>query len=167
VFRTLSRAIDSLSELLAYLSGAAFLILSFYITWDSVARYVGLPFTGISDEISSYVLAIAGTWGMAYALNVGAHVRIDLLIAHVGPVLRHSLDLLAGGLTMCFAALLAYYAWGQAAEALELGTRSITVLQAPLAIPQGLVAIGYTLLAIQGASLLLRGASAPIAAETV
>jgi TRAP-type C4-dicarboxylate transport system permease small subunit len=167
VFRDLSRAIDYLSDLLAYYSGAAFLLLSLYITYDSIARYVGLPFTGITDEISSYVLAVAGTWGMAYGLKVGAHVRIDLVIAHVGPWLRRVLDLWAGAVTMCFAAVLAYYAWGAAAEALELGTRSITVLRAPLAIPQALVAIGFTLLAIQGASMLLRGVATPVGGDLI
>ena len=167
MWRSLSRAIDFLSELLAYWSGAAFVLVSLYITYDSAARYLGLPFSGITDEISAYCLAVAGTGGMAYGLKVGAHVRIDLLLAHLGPTMRRAFDILAGGVTMCFAALLAYYAWVQAYEAFDLGTRSITVLQAPLAIPQALVAVGFTLLAIQAASLLLRGAAAPAGGEFV
>jgi TRAP-type C4-dicarboxylate transport system permease small subunit len=160
--RKLSRAIDGLGRVLAYYSGAAFFVLSLYITYDALARYFGFFYSGISDEISSYVLGVAGVWGMAYGLQVGAHVRIDLLINHAGPSLRRALDMLAGGVTMLFAALLAFYAWAQAAEAYELGTRSITVLRAPLAIPQGLIAFGYTLLAVQALSLLLRGL-APVA----
>jgi TRAP-type C4-dicarboxylate transport system permease small subunit len=167
LYRGLSRAIDAISELLAYTSGAAFAALSIYITYDSIARFVNLPFSGVTDEISAYCLAVAGTWGMAYALQIGAHVRVDLLIAHVGVWLRRALDIVAGGATLCFASLLAFYAWGQAHEAFELGTKSITVLQAPLVIPQGLVAVGYSLLAIQAASMLLRGTFAPIAVERI
>jgi TRAP-type C4-dicarboxylate transport system permease small subunit len=150
-------AIDALAGILAYWSGGAFFLLAIYITYDALARHFGLPYSGISDEISSYVLGIGAVWGMAYGLRVSAHVRVDLVISHLGPRLRHALDLLAGGTTLVFAGLLAWYAWGQALEALELGTRSITVLRAPLAIPQGMIALGYTLLALEAAALLLRG----------
>jgi TRAP-type C4-dicarboxylate transport system permease small subunit len=167
LYQALSRAIDAISETIAYISGAGFALLSIYITYDSIARSLDLPFTGVSDEISGYCLAVGGTWGMAYALQIGAHVRIDLIIAHLGVWLRRVLDVLAGAATMCFAALLAFYAWGQAHEAFTLGTKSITVLQAPLVIPQGLVAIGYSLLAVQAAAMLLRGTVAPIAVERI
>ncbi len=158
----LSRAIDALARVLAYYSGAAFFVLSLYITYDALARYFDFYYTGISDEISSYVLGVAGVWGMAYGLQVGAHVRIDLVINHAAPWLRRALDMFAGAVTMLFAALLAFYAGAQAAEAYELGTRSITVLRAPLAIPQAMIAFGYALLAIQALSLFLRGV-APVA----
>jgi TRAP-type C4-dicarboxylate transport system permease small subunit len=96
---------------------------------------------------------------MAYGLKIGAHVRIDLVIGHLGPRRRHAVDLLATAVTLVFAGLLAWYGWAQALEALELDTRSITVLRAPLALPQAMIAFGYTLLAVQAASMLLRGAS--------
>jgi TRAP-type C4-dicarboxylate transport system permease small subunit len=150
---------DRIATILAYWSGAAFFVLSLYITYDALARYFGLPYSGITDEISSYVLGIGGVWGMAYGLKVSAHVRIDLVINHLGPRTRHALDLLAGALTMGFAALLAWYAWAQAVEAFNLDTRSITVLRAPLALPQAMIALGYTLLAVQAASMLMRGAA--------
>ena len=163
----LSDAIDALATLLAYVSGASFFVLSLYITYDALARHYGLPYSGISDEISSYVLGIGGTWGMAFGLRAGAHVRIDLVISHVGPALRRGLDVLAGAATMVFAALLAFYSWTQAAEALALDTRSITVLRAPLAIPQGLIAFGYTLLAIQAASMFVRGVAPGIGGDRI
>ena len=155
--KALALGIDGIAKLLAYLAGASFLLVALYITYDALARHFGLAYSGVNDEISAYVLGVAGTWGMAYALQVSAHVRIDLVIAHVGPRARHMFDILAGGTTLAFAGLLAYYGWAQAAEAYEIGTRSITVLRAPLAVVQALIAVGYTLLAIQAASLLARG----------
>tara|TARA_R110002020_G_scaffold458434_1_gene675826 strand:+ start:16819 stop:17310 length:492 start_codon:yes stop_codon:yes gene_type:complete len=143
--------IDTVSVALAWISGASFLILSFYITYDSVARYTGLPFTGVSDEISAYVLAVAGTWSMAYALQVNGHVRIDLVISHLGEGLRRAADLLAAVATAVFALLLACYGWRQALETFSLGTTSITMLQAPLVVPQAMVALGFTLLTVQAA----------------
>jgi TRAP-type C4-dicarboxylate transport system permease small subunit len=155
--RLLARLIDCLSVALAYLSGAAFLILSLYITYDAVARAAGLPFSGFSDEISSYTLAIGGAWAMGYALKIGAHVRIDLIVGTLNPRLAHLADLLATSTTALFAGLLAWYGWSKTIEAHMLGTRSITVLQAPLEIPQGMVAIGFTLLAVQALAMFIAG----------
>ncbi len=160
VFKTLSRAVDALSIAIAYLSGASFLVLSFYITYDSLARDFGLPFSGISDEMSSYVLAVSGTWAMAYGLRIGAHVRIDLVVSHLGPRARRLLDGVATGITGAFAILLAVFAWRQALESHALGTRSITPLRALLEIPQALVAVGFTLLAMQAVLMLIAGVAA-------
>ena len=154
--RHLARGIDVLSALLGYLSGASFLILSLYITYDALARSFGLPFSGITDEIAAYVLAVGGTWAMAKALQVGSHVRIDIIVGLLNPTLRWASDLLAAATTAGFAGLLALYAWRQALEAHALGTRSITMLQAPLAIPQGMVALGFSLLAIQAVLMFVR-----------
>lgn len=165
--RKLSGGIDSLATLLAYYSGASFFVLSLYITYDALALYFGLPYSGITDEISSYVLGVGSTWGMAYGLQLGAHVRIDLIISHLGPLLRRTLDVFAGGLTMAYAGLLAFYAWGQAAETYELGTRSITALRAPLAVPQAMIALGYALLAIQAASMLVRGVAPGVGGDRI
>lgn len=154
--RQLARLIDVISVALAWISGASFLILSIYITYDSIARYTGLPFTGVSDEISAYVLAVAGTWSMAYALQVNGHVRIDLIISRLGERLRRAADLLAAAATAVFASLLAYYGWRQAFETHSLGTTSITMLQAPLVVPQTMVALGFTLLTIQAVLVSIR-----------
>ncbi len=163
----LSNGIDALATILAYWSGASFFVLSLYITYDALARHFHLPYSGITDEVSSYVLAVGGSWGLAYGLKVGAHVRIDLLIGLAGPALRRALDIAAGALTLVFAALLAWYAWGQAAESFDLDTRSITVLRAPLAIPQLMVAVGYGLLAIQAASMLFRGIAPGVGGDRI
>lgn len=156
--RRIERLIDFISVVLAYLSGASFLILSLYITYDAGARYFGLPFSGINDEISSYTLAVGGTWAMAHALRTDSHVRIDIVVGLLRSSLRRISDLLAAGTTTLFAALLAYYGWSKAIESHNLDTRSITVLQAPLEIPQAMVAIGFTLLAIQALLIFVKGA---------
>jgi TRAP-type C4-dicarboxylate transport system permease small subunit len=32
----------------------------------------------VTDEISGYLLALAATWGFAFALRTGGHVRVDV-----------------------------------------------------------------------------------------
>lgn len=147
--------IDRLSRLMAWLSGLTFLLLSFYITVDTLGRSFGGPYSGFTDDISAFAMAAAGTWASAYALQVGAHVRIDLLLPYLPQPLRAWLDQLAVALAGLLAALLATYAWELVAGSWRLGARSISVLQAPLVIPQSLLAFGLTMLAVQAAALLL------------
>ena len=76
---------SSISRAAAWVGGATFLVLCFYITIDVLGRRYGGPYSGVTDEISGYVLAIAGTLGLAHAMRVGAHVRIDLLLPRFSP----------------------------------------------------------------------------------
>jgi TRAP-type C4-dicarboxylate transport system permease small subunit len=144
-----------LSTAMAWLSGLTFLVLAFYITIDTLGRSFGGPYSGFTDDISAFALAAAGTWASAYTLRVGAHVRIDLLLPHLPPALRRGLDQVALALAGLFAALLASYAWELAAGSYRLGARSISMLQAPLVIPQSLLALGLTMLSVQAAALLI------------
>jgi TRAP-type C4-dicarboxylate transport system permease small subunit len=147
--------IGRLAKVMAWLSGLTFLLLSFYITVDTLGRSFGGPYSGFTDDISAFAMAAAGTWASAYALQVGAHVRIDLLLPYLPRAARLWLDQVGIALAGLFAALLATYAWELVAGSYSLGARSISVLQAPLVIPQGLLALGLTMLAVQSAALLL------------
>jgi TRAP-type C4-dicarboxylate transport system permease small subunit len=147
--------IRKLSTVMAWLSGLTFLLLAFYITIDTLGRRFGGPYSGFTDDVSAFALAAAGTWASAYALQVGAHVRIDLLLPHLPRTLRVSLDQLALALAGLLAAVLASYAWELAAGSYRLAARSISVLQAPLVVPQSLLAFGLTMLAVQAAALLI------------
>ena len=152
---SLLRLIGGLSMAMAWLSGLTFLALAFYITADTLGRTFGGPYSGFTDDVSGFALAAAGTWATAHALQIGAHVRIDLVLPHLPPVLRSALDQLTLALAGLLAALLASYAWELAAGSYRLGARSISVLQAPLVIPQSLLAFGLTMLAVQAAALLV------------
>lgn len=144
-----------LTEAMAYISGAAFLLLSLYITWDVLGRKFGFPYSGVTDDVSGYTLAVAGTWAMAHTMRTGGHVRIDILLHLFPPRLRTILS--AWGLAMAawFSGMLAMYSWSLAQESYEIDARGISMLQAPLAIPQALVALGLTVLTAQTALLCL------------
>ena len=148
------RVVGAISSALAFLSGAAFVVLAFYITWEAIARTYGLPYTGVSDEISGYVLAVAGAWGMGYALKVGDHVRIEALTALLPWRLQRILHGVAIAFVAAFAAFLAFYAWRQGLTSAAIDSRGMSALRAPVAFPQGAMAFGLTLLALQAAAML-------------
>jgi TRAP-type C4-dicarboxylate transport system permease small subunit len=145
----LERFSSGFSAFACYLSGATFLLLSFYITYDVLARKFGWPYSGVTDDMSSYGMAFAAAWSMAYALVIGGHIRIDLILPYLSRRLRDGFDLAALATLAMFAGMIAYYSWGLAMQSLDIDARSVSILQAPLVIPQGLMALGFAWFMIQ------------------
>ncbi len=162
------RLLDGLSAFLGYLSGAAFLVLSLYISWEAVARKWGMPYSGVSDEMSGYVLAVAGTWAMAHVLRRGEHVRIEVALPFFPAAVRRVLSCFGLVLAAVFASLLAIYAWKLGLQSAAIGARGMSLLRAPLAIPQFMVAFGFTILALQALTMLVNqlSGSAPDDADS-
>jgi len=150
--RGIPQAVDAVSVAFGYLAGAMYIVLAFFITYDALARkwgaQLGLPTTQVTDEISGYMLALAATWGLAYALRCGAHVRVDVLFPYLAPRLRAAVDFVAFVLMMLFATVVSWKIWALVADSWQSGLRSSTYLLTPLYVPQLILGVGFTLLAL-------------------
>jgi TRAP-type C4-dicarboxylate transport system permease small subunit len=135
-----------------YLAGGLFLGLALFITYDVLARRWGdelrIPTTQVTDELAGYMLVLAATWGFAYTLRTGAHVRIDVLLPHMPPLLRAAMDGLAQVLMAFFACMFAWRTWLLVLDSWDTGIRSSTYLLTPLWIPQAILSVGFSLLAV-------------------
>lgn len=154
--------IEQLAALLAWFSGCLFLLLAFYMTIDTVSRAMGGPFTGVSDQVAAFVLALGGSWSLAHGLSNGSHVRVDVLTPLYPPTLRRWLNVLAYASLTAFATILAWQAWDLAWASWKLGAlipQSTVAL--PLALPQGLTGIGFSMLAVLGLLITLVEIVAP------
>jgi TRAP-type mannitol/chloroaromatic compound transport system permease small subunit len=150
--RAISRAVDRLSVALGYLAGGMYVVLAFFVTYDALARkwgvHFGLPTTQVTDEISGYMLALAATWGLAYALRSGSHVRIDVVFPYLTSRLKVVADFMALLLMALFAAVVSWKIWALVADSWQSGLRSSTYLLTPLYVPQIILGVGFTLLAL-------------------
>jgi TRAP-type mannitol/chloroaromatic compound transport system permease small subunit len=148
----LARAVDGVFTWPGYLAGALYIGLAFFVTYDVLARkwggVVGLPTTRVTDELSGYALALAATWGFAYTLRTGSHVRVDVIFPYLSRGLRTAVDLLAQLLMAAFAGVIAWKIWALVLDSLESDARSSTYLLTPLYVPQGILGIGFSLLAL-------------------
>ena len=160
----LARAVDCVFIWPGYLAGVLYFVLAFFVTYDVLARkwggYVGLPTTRVTDEISGYLLALAATWGFAFTLRTGGHVRIDVMFPYLARKLRTAVDVLAQLLMATFAAIVAWKIWSLVLDSLQSDARSSTYLLTPLYVPQGILGIGFSLLALAavfGAIAILAG----------
>jgi TRAP-type mannitol/chloroaromatic compound transport system permease small subunit len=150
--QTVVRSMDLLLMGTGYLAGALYLVLAFFVTYDVLARkwgsYLGLPTTRVTDEISGYILALAATWGFAFALRTDAHVRVDVMFPYMGRRLKAAMDFLALLLMALFASVISWKIWLLVLDSMESGITSSTYLLTPLYIPQGILGVGFSLLAL-------------------
>lgn len=148
---------DAIATALAYVAGAVLLLASFYITIDVVGRRFFHVSSKATDEFGGYALLFGGMLALAFALTTGAHVRIDILMPHLPPWARAALNYAALVALIVFASIIAFYVWKLAIESYLTDARAMSFLRTPLFVPQGTLAIGFSLLALHGAVILLVG----------
>jgi TRAP-type mannitol/chloroaromatic compound transport system permease small subunit len=150
--QTVVQGLDQLFIGTGYLAGVIYGVLAFFVTYDVLARkwgsYLGLPTTRVTDEISGYMLALAATWGFAYALRTDAHVRVDVMFPYMGRRLKAVMDFIALLLMALFASVISWKIWVLVLDSMESGMKSSTYLLTPLYIPQGILGVGFSLLAL-------------------
>jgi TRAP-type mannitol/chloroaromatic compound transport system permease small subunit len=150
--QTVKQALDRILLGTGYIAGGLFFLLAFFVTYDALARkwgsIFGLPTTRVTDEISGYMLVLAATWGFAYTLRTDAHVRIDVLLPYMPKWLRASMDFLTLTLTAFLSWIFSWKIWMLMLDSLRSGMRSSTYLLAPLWVPQLILWVGFTLLAV-------------------
>lgn len=120
---------------IAILIGIMLFVCAGFILLDILLRQVGSSFGG-TDEISGYVMAIATSWGMGYALLELGHVRIDLLRGRVAAKGRAIFDLFAMIVLAGTITLIAFWSWFVLARSLANSSRANTPLETPLALVQ-------------------------------
>jgi TRAP-type C4-dicarboxylate transport system permease small subunit len=128
-------------------------------------KLFNFSFEGV-DELSGYVLAIASAWAFAFTLLGRTHVRIDTLYVVVPVRVRIAFDLLAIGSIVAFFGFVAWFAWLLLQRSLLLGSKAMTPLQTPLAIPQALWVTGLVFFVLVAAVLWLRAVLALLAGDT-
>ncbi|MDU8913892.1 TRAP transporter small permease [Aestuariicoccus sp. MJ-SS9] len=124
-----------LNHWVAILVGILLLLCAAFVLADIVLRQVGASFGG-TDEISGYVMAIATSWGMGFALLELGHVRIDLLRSRVGARGRALFDLLSMLVLSVTITLIAVRCWPVLERSLTNSSRANTPLETPLALVQ-------------------------------
>ncbi len=121
-----------INRVIAMIIGAALLLCAGYVVADIVLRRAGMPLRG-GEDIAGYAMAIATSWGMAYALLELGHVRIDILRSRLAGRLRATLDLIALLALAGTVSMIALRAWPVLERSILMGSRSNSALQTPLA----------------------------------
>lgn len=146
ILRTVRRTLDAL-YLAGGVAGAVFMVLILVvIVAQMVARWSGLVFPG-GPSYAGYAMAGSSFMALAYALNKGAHVRVSLLLAGLGPNRRY-VEIWCYGIGAVLAIFFARYAIRGNIWSYTLGDVSQGQDATPLWIPQLVMSAGTVLLAL-------------------
>lgn len=151
----LVKAVDRLAYAGALFAGALFSATAVFLVLDVSSRKLLGKTSGVADEYSGYALLTGGLFALAYTLRRGQFVRIDVLLPYMPPRLRTVLNFAALALMALFALLFGVLSLRLALESYEMGARAASFSATALFIPQGLMALGFCMLALQSAAMLL------------
>ena len=101
-----------------------------------------------TDAYAGYCMAAAGFLALAHTLKRGEHIRVTLILEHVGPGAQRALELWALGVATVLAALFAYYSVRLSWQSWDFHDISTGNDATPLWIPQLTMALGTVVLCI-------------------
>ena len=154
----LQSAAEGISRVGAIVGGAMLLIASILICIDITLRYTLSITLGGADELSGYALAISSAWGFSAALLSRSHIRIDTVYVRLKSVTaRALLDLISLATLLFFFGMVTFYAWGVVRQSWVADSHSLSAIEAPLIIPQGLWFAGLLFFVLLCVLLLARG----------
>ena len=120
---------------LALIVGLGLLGCAGFVLLDIIMRQVGTSFGG-TEEIAGYAMALATSWGMAFALLELGHVRIDLLRSRTASFGRAMFDVFSMIVMSGVIVVIAIRAWPVVERSLTNNSRANTPLETPLALVQ-------------------------------
>ena len=152
------KALRSISLLMARIGGGILVATALVVSVEVILRKTGIVTFSVGTELSSYALAIGGTWAFAFVVFERGHVRIDIVSQRLPDWPRAVLNVLATASLAVVGAYLTWSAFSTFRESLRLSATANTTLATPLAIPQGLWAFGlgwFTFVAIYMTAIVL------------
>jgi TRAP-type C4-dicarboxylate transport system permease small subunit len=132
-----------ISRILAWIAGAVILFgCAGLITIDVVTRYFFKRGMVESFEISGYALAACIGLGMAFTVTSKANIRVDILLDALPDKMRVICDMLSALSLTLIAVTLAWFTFGTLQQSWSMNAKSISVLQTPMILPQGIWWVG-------------------------
>ncbi|MEM7506567.1 MAG: TRAP transporter small permease [Pseudomonadota bacterium] len=153
----MNRLLDAtrgLSRVLVWIGGTLIVFSALLVTVEVFLRKLFNVSIGGADELSGYAFGVATTLGFAHALFERAHIRVDAAYTLFPRWLKLGASVLGLALLIGFVAIVSFMAWGMVMDTLTHGSRSITPMRTPLAIPQIPWLAGWIFFAFTGALLL-------------
>ena len=152
----------------AYLAGAIICFMTAHILLEIVLRTFFDASTFILDEMVGYGVAAITFIGLGHALDFGALIRVNLLLARfeAGGVARRVMEVVCIVSTQFIVGVAIWFFAKTVLRNYERGYLSATISEIPTWIPQFLVLVGLIVFSLQLLAYLLRVLSGEELAET-
>lgn len=155
IYHMYDRILGYITFFAAAIAGLAILLTAFMICYEIIARSIFHSPTVWVMEISTYLLVLAGFFGMAYTMRKNGHICVDFLFSRFPKALQRGLDVLTSILALfvmyvCMTESTNYMLMSRA-----MGVVSPSLLRVPMWIPQTFMVIGFVLLFLEMVNHLL------------
>ncbi|WP_293574208.1 TRAP transporter small permease subunit [Phaeobacter sp.] len=136
---------------MTWLGGTLIVLSAILVTLEVFLRKLFNVSLGGADELSGYAFGVATSLALSFALFERAHIRVDALLGTIPKRLHPYINLLGLLLLSGFALVVVVMVWSMVGDTLENGSRSITPMRVPLAIPQIPWLFGWIFFVFSGA----------------
>ena len=157
----LARFIDAINDRLGRLANWLVLAACLISAGNAMSRYAFDLSSNAWLEVQWYLFAAMVMFGASYTLRVNEHVRVDILYTHLSERGKEWLDLVGTAVFLVPSMLvIAWYSWPffmQSWSVNEMSGNAGGLLRWPVKV---LVPVGFTLVALQGVSEIIKRAAA-------
>lgn len=147
--RRLASAVGHVSNAGGFAAGVLICITVLIMNYEVLMRYLFTKPTTWVFETSHYLLAAIFTWGLAYGLNEGAHIAIDVLKNRLHPRTVAWINAAISSLIVVTLTVALWIMYGMISDTIARRDTSPTLLAVPLQWPRIAIAVGFLLFACQ------------------
>ncbi len=140
--------INKVNSAMAWVGIVSVPLLVLLIVRDVFMRYALNSPTGWMLEVAMGIQLLYGLFCAGYVLQVGGHIRMQLLTDHVSQKVRWWLFLASSVIGIFICVTMAYYAWQMAIASLRMGAMT-SMIGYPVFFLKIMVVIGFALISIQ------------------
>jgi len=144
------KVIDSISDWTGKISSFLIIVITGVILFEIIARFIFAKPTIWAFEISLALYGIYVALLGAYVLVTGAHVNVDIFYAHFSPRTRAGVNLFSWLIFFLWCGALVWTGWIRGWESLMIGERESTAFACPIHPVKLSLAVGGSLLFLQG-----------------
>jgi TRAP-type C4-dicarboxylate transport system permease small subunit len=145
----LDRALRLVNRVVLAVGMVALVASALVLTYSVFSRYFFKAATDWQDEAAVFLLVGAIFLCGAYVQSFRGHVGIEAIASVLPPVVNRARMVVVDTLTLLFCAFFAWKSWTLFHEAWVDKQTTSSTWAPPLSIPYGLMAVGFTLLALQ------------------
>ena len=150
IYRTVDHIAETTSKIGAFLSISVLFIMTAHIILEIILRSVFNTSTYILDEMVGYGVAAMTFLSLGYAYRNNSLIRVNILLATLkNTTVKKMIELFCVGIALFASAFIFRYFYLSVMKHLSRGSRSETIAEVPLWIPEVFVCIGLAIFIIE------------------
>ena len=142
---SLGGLLNTMFRLSGALSAVLLVCIAILVVGQIVARTMGMMIPS-SDDLAAFCMAGSVFLGLAYTLEQGGHIRVELLLDRLPARIRKGTEIIAEFVMLLLVSHISWYSVNLVVKSILIHDVTNGVLPIPLCIPQSTMVVGTILL---------------------